>query len=468
MDVGINLAPVNDWNREWVFTDLFKQSRVWKSIDDGTEINNLEYFNFSDGHGVQTMLLVNQEGHYPKGSYNVFYKGNGAVRFKGPGVSVKEQRELNNGKYISLDVQGDNGILMQVFDAPITDVSVVWPNFQTYYRHTFHPLYVWDLRRFKYIRFLNWMNTNEVVQPRVWDTRTKPTSTRQSYTEDGVCLEYMVELCNQTKCDPWFCMPHIYHDDYIVRFAQYVKSNLDPSLKIYVEFSNETWNAIFPQNQWFVKEAGYRSQKWPEVVADEAKKVWDSWDAVFYDQKTRIIKVIGGNAASTWPINLMLSRWGDYKPDLVCVATYFGPTPIQLREIKDDITPEDLLNLSRQNIPLRKQFVQNHITLCADHNIAVGVYEGGQGIVGKGAWLKAAYDSQILPEMYQATFDMMKESEDLGCPVYGVFQYAGNRKDQHGSWGHFEFQYQSLLSHDDLKFEAPKMSAVRDFIKGVK
>src|SRR6478735_1994429 len=27
--VGLNLSAVNDWSREWVFTDLYKASRPW-------------------------------------------------------------------------------------------------------------------------------------------------------------------------------------------------------------------------------------------------------------------------------------------------------------------------------------------------------------------------------------------------------------------------------------------------------
>src|SRR5437016_6279038 len=35
LSLGMNLSAVNDWNREWVFVDVFKQSRTWISQNIG-------------------------------------------------------------------------------------------------------------------------------------------------------------------------------------------------------------------------------------------------------------------------------------------------------------------------------------------------------------------------------------------------------------------------------------------------
>jgi hypothetical protein len=470
MEVGINLGPVNDWNREWVFLDIAKQAREWRLIERGQVkkevIRNFKFFDFEPGIGVQTMVLVNQEGRYPKGIYNVFFKGEGRVIFKGQGVSVVDSRDHKDGTYLRLDIQGDKGVIIQVFDAPISDLSIVWPGLRKFYNKTpFHPLFTWDLKRFKFIRFLNWMHTNGVYVTRKWEERTR-WDDRQSYTWDGVAVEYMVELCNETKTDPWFCMPHLYDEDYMRNFARYVKNQLHKDAKIYVEFSNETWNAMFTQHAWAKAKAQSENLKWPEVVADEAKRMWDIWDSIFRGSSDRIVKVIGGNAASPWPIQVMLRRWEDFEPDMVALGSYFAPTPDQIREMDPEITAEDLLEMSANNISIRQQFIRNHIKVCEGTNVVVGVYEGGQGIIGRLGWLDSAYDAQILPEMYDATYDVLQAAEDVGCPVFGIFQYAGDRTDQYGSWGHFEFQDQALLSDDELKIEAPKMSAVRNFIDG--
>ncbi len=63
----------------------------------------------------------------------------------------------------------------------------------------------------------------------------------------GIAIEYAIDLANTLKTDAWFCMPHKASDEYIREFAKMVKERLDPSLKSYVEYSNEIWNWSFGQ-----------------------------------------------------------------------------------------------------------------------------------------------------------------------------------------------------------------------------
>ena len=56
----------------------------------------------------------------------------------------------------------------------------------------------------------------------------------------------MIDLANARGANPWFCMPHLADDDYVRRFARLVKHRLRPDLKVYVEYSNEVWNWIYP------------------------------------------------------------------------------------------------------------------------------------------------------------------------------------------------------------------------------
>ena len=60
-------------------------------------------------------------------------------------------------------------------------------------------------------------------------------------------VEVMVALANQLSADPWFCIPHMADDDYVARFAAIARDNVDPGLKIHVEYSNEVWNSGFSQ-----------------------------------------------------------------------------------------------------------------------------------------------------------------------------------------------------------------------------
>lgn len=63
--------------------------------------------------------------------------------------------------------------------------------------------------------------------------------------------------------DAWVCVPHLADENYIRSMAQLFRANLDPDLKIYVEYSNETWNWIFQQTH-YLNDNGDQNVLWPE------------------------------------------------------------------------------------------------------------------------------------------------------------------------------------------------------------
>jgi hypothetical protein len=80
---------------------------------------------------------------------------------------------------------------------------------------------------------------------RTWDQRT-PLSNQRQQTASGAAYEYMVALCNTANKDMWITIPTAAGDDYIAQLAALLKNTLNPNLKVYVEYSNETWNSNYP------------------------------------------------------------------------------------------------------------------------------------------------------------------------------------------------------------------------------
>src|SRR5690606_22365449 len=77
----------------------------------------------------------------------------------------------------------------------------------------------------------------------------------------GYPLEVMIALANATRAAPHFNIPADSDDEYVLEFARRVKAELEPSLPLSVEYSNEVWNWGFPQAQ-YAKERG--RELWPE------------------------------------------------------------------------------------------------------------------------------------------------------------------------------------------------------------
>lgn len=61
-------------------------------------------------------------------------------------------------------------------------------------------------------------------------------------------------------------------NDYVYNFATLLKDNLNDTLTVYVEYSNEVWNKVWPQYNYCVQDAISMSKNatWAPIIA------WDS------------------------------------------------------------------------------------------------------------------------------------------------------------------------------------------------
>ena len=84
-----------------------------------------------------------------------------------------------------------------------------------------------------------------------WSDRTLPTHATQNRRFQGVhagaAWEHAIELANLTDKDLWLCVPDLATDDYVRQLATLLRDTLEPDRKIYLEWSNETWNMTFAQ-----------------------------------------------------------------------------------------------------------------------------------------------------------------------------------------------------------------------------
>ena len=159
------------------------------------------------------------------------------------------------------DTQRDAGSPMQT---GVADFKLIRPGYASDSQEIFTREYLACLRSaaFSTIRFMNVTNTNGNVEWGNDHTRTQPWSNRKLASDaaveaigplnkkDGWPWEYATALCNEVGMDMWLDIPASADDDYIRQLAQLLKAQLEPTLNVYIEHSNEIWNFGFIQYAW--------------------------------------------------------------------------------------------------------------------------------------------------------------------------------------------------------------------------
>ncbi len=472
--MGMNLSSVTDWNREWVFVDVFKHSREWIpqiagqsqpwSTQESLQLTDKGWPLLKSGQAAATLMCRNMDGHYPGGAYTLTFEGNGDIFV---GMDARNVVRVGFNRYRLDVVPGDSGIYLRIDRSdpqnPVRDIHVWMPKFEGA-ESPFHPLFLERLKPFKVIRFMDWQRTNNSTLTH-WADRAKPDDVCQS-SDKGVAVEHMIALCNELGADPWFCMPHLADDDFVRSFALIVKRNLEPDRKVYVEWSNEAWNSLFAQGRWVHDRSVAQSMASPQITAEESRRDWRIWHEVFGAERNRIVRVAAGHLNNPWVTEVMLDHLnGEF--DAVACAPYFGAGG----NLDVQTTAEQLLTVASRNIDqwvlprvAKHRALADRWERKLSRRILLLGYEAGQAVMpiegfmgGRRKfvpWKQVAWDCQTHPMMYDLYKQLLRGCVAEGIDMFVAFNYVG-RQDKWGSWGHLRFQNESLDS-------APKFRALVD------
>ena len=270
--IGINLAGIADWNTELPFVDVFRMARPWISQRRGARWGGGPPLEL-DPYGwvkrlepdcwAETLMCTIDGGHYPSGVYTVLYEGEGQLDFR----NAARPLSAEPGR-IRIAVDAKKGaIFLRLLKTnparPVRKIRVILPGYEkTYQCCPWNPPFLKRWAGMACLRFMDWMKTNG-SEIRRWSDRPVPEDA--TFSRRGVPVEWMVDLCNRIGAAPWFCMPHQADDDFVRRFAEVVKARLDPELPVYVEYSNEVWNGIFPQHRYAAEQGqrlGFGDKPW--------------------------------------------------------------------------------------------------------------------------------------------------------------------------------------------------------------
>jgi len=463
--LGLNLAAVQDWSREWAFVDVFKGARSWTPTGKGKLAFDKNGNPLPDASQTAwTLLLRDLGGHYPAGKYTATWRGSGEVEVKR--WDVTRVIEKTNNRAV-VDVKPDDGgiqidLKSSRANDPIRDFHVWMPGHENA-RSPFHPLFIERLKPAKVVRFMDWQRTNNSTLAK-WTDRSKPTDPTYA-TEQGVPLEMMVSLANTAKVDPWFCMPHLADDDFIRQFARLVKTQLSKERTAYVEFSNEVWNWQFKQATWARERGEERRLGKPEharFYSERAVEVMKIWEEEF--GRERLVRVLGSQAAVPW-LSEQIVGWKDaYKhADALAIAPYFGHEygDPKAADATTKLSTDKLLDALEKEVDgPNREVIRKQVEIAGKYNLRLVAYEGGQHLVGHAGAENNAELTKLFhatnrhPRMYDLYRKHLRHWSEEGGELYVLFNYA-TAPTKWGSWGLLEYQDQAIA-------EAPKYRAFVD------
>lgn len=477
--MGINLAGPADWSTEQPFVDVFRQSRTWVSQKKGAgwgkgpalALDELGWVTkLEPGSFAEAMLCTIQGGHYPAGTYTVLYVGGGKLEC---GLNAKVKEASPGRMLIEVD-SAKGGFSLKIVETnpqdPVRDLRVILPGFEkTYASEPFAPAFLKRWQGFSCLRFMDWMHTNG-SEIRTWADR--PTPGHQTFSRRGVALETMIDLCNRLKSDAWFCMPHLADDDFVRRFARMVKERLDPSRKVYVEYSNEVWNSQFAQHRHAEEQAkalglGPKERPWEGAAIFHGRRsveIFRIWEEVL-GSRDRLVRVIAWQAAGGeyWSDRMLLANSDAGKNcDALAIAPYvtmcIGPqTKPPSGEVSTWSLDQVFAHLGTKALPESIGWIRTQKKVADKYGLRLITYEAGQHLVGVGGGennealtklFQAANRDPRMGGIYETYFDAWAAGGgDLMCHFSSLGGWG-----KWGSWGLAEFE-------DDHASGSPKYTA---------
>ena len=427
--LAFGLSGIADWNTGMQFIDLMKMARPWTGHENpfgwgGMSWDGLKSAGYLDEKGwltaipegfdrVGTIWAWNDQPEAADGRtgiYVVTYEGEGQIAVAG-GLNVVSTEP---GRIVFEKTSG-NQFFLDILDTDpegtgnyIRNISIVHERHLALHEAggVFNPEWLALIKDARQIRFMDWQETNNSTTTS-WDERTHVDGLR---TPDGVAVEDMVHLANLVGADPWFCMPHMADDAYILAFATYVRDNLDPSLTARVEYSNEAWNFSFSQAEWLRDESQvvWGAPNKESYYAKMAVNMALIWRDVFADEpEGRLVTVLATQISNPWVAGQVISApaWQSNEPDAfvspssvfdeLAITTYFGGRPVRDEELRDELiaaindpeTDADALMMSwmldpeiRGSIPWVVEWWEEHAQLAQDNGMKLVAYEGGQHV----------------------------------------------------------------------------------------
>jgi hypothetical protein len=276
-EVGVNLPGISDWSSTPVYVDLVRQGRRFGTPDTPwDEAATLGADGWPIGDFGILLMTGQSRVSGTGGTYRVSFRGRATVDVVSSNARVANQVHDEARNRTTLDVvvpQGADQLALKFTQTRggIQSLEVIRPGYSLDDPPLFTRAFLEHVGRFKTLRFMDWLATNVDNGIVSWGSRATPE--RVPYASKlGVPWEHVIALANETRADIWINIPVRADDDYVRQLARLLRSTLRPESRIYVEYSNELWNAGFPQYRLNIDmaEAEVRANPRSELAYDHA------------------------------------------------------------------------------------------------------------------------------------------------------------------------------------------------------
>lgn len=481
--MGINLGGIADWATEVPFVDVFRLSRPWISQREGAPWGQGPALDLDPTGNprrlepecyAETLVLTIEGGHYPSGEYILRYQGNGKVTASNAGqITATRKSDRHTEHTVAVD-STKGAVFLQLRETdpqdPVRNIRMFLPGHApadpaATPLDPFRPGFLDTWRGVRIIRFMDWMETNN-SHVKSWADR--PRDSHNTWSGRGVPVETIIRLANTLRADPWLCVPHQADDDYIARLAETVARDLDPRLKLYIEYSNEVWNPQFEQHLYAAKrgaELQLGEQPWDNAwryTALRSRQIFREFQKQF--PPNRLVRVLPAQAGNPYVAGQILAfQDSGTEADALAIAPYIGLTPSPASDPSSDLmstwSVRKILDQLAATQPQVTDWVRQHKTLADRYGLALVAYEGGQHMVG----IQGGENNESLTRLFtsanrnpamepilDAYFRSWRES---GGGAFAYFASMGHHS-KWGSWGALEFM-------TDTPANSPKYRSLR-------
>lgn len=301
-----------------VYVNLANQARAWENAP----LNQFGYPTSLPNGNAFSYFIINDQARadaLPKGDYVLLWDGQGTFSVSGGGYT-ETSNTASGGRAIVNYQGGSLTISMTSLVRPHTSIKLLMPGTEaTHQTQPFHEKFLKRLKWATSIRCMDWLGTN--ANPcKTWDDRMTLQHFSQSLEKQrndggntsnanmGTSVEYTAMLANELHRNGnlkslWLNVPAAADDNYITQMATYFRNNnnLDSTLKLIIEHSNEPWNYASAFKQGFDFDAIGRS------VAGAGLEEWR-------------YRLIGYGHRAPEVMKIWRDVWGSQASRLTCVA----------------------------------------------------------------------------------------------------------------------------------------------------